>query len=66
MNRLNNESGSQETKGCAVSSGNEAGLVVQLFWFVASFVQQNFHLNRRLRRCKKWKEKVIYEIEFSV
>jgi len=51
MNRLNNDLGSQETKGYAVSSGNEAGLVVQLLWFVTSFVQQNFHLNRKLRRC---------------
>lgn len=51
MNRLNNELGSQETREGAVSSGNEAGLVVQLLWFAASFLQQNFHLNRRLKRC---------------
>lgn len=50
MSRLNNELGSREIKGCAVNSHNEAGLVPQLLWFVASFLQQNLHLNRRLKR----------------
>lgn len=49
-NRLKNELGSRETEGCDVSSGNETGLVLQLLWFVTSFIPENFHLNRRLRK----------------
>lgn len=49
-NRLKNEPGSGETEGCDVSSGNETGLVLQLLWFVTSFIPENFHLNRRLRK----------------
>lgn len=52
MNRLNNESGIQQTEEYDITCDHEAGLLDLLLWF-QPVVHQNFHLNRRLKvkRC---------------
>lgn len=49
MNRLNNESDSQQTEECDISSDHEAGLLDFFAVVSARVVHQNFHLNGSLK-----------------